>query len=348
MDTRVRGSGLTKRVLAGVLALSLGFGRPALAGAPGIGGIVYDPSNWVQNYNSVVNSLTQIGQLGQVIANGAVTIQNLLQMVGLATQTLSGINGLISNTTYLLSGRLFVDYYNQVVGIYQSLVSEFDSLVAASNNAGNLGVSTNTLTDTTTQTGQEISAYLMDGQQEQTSTQTNHDRLIQYVDYQMNVELPLMYQLQEEVLETTYKMECLTQPLNTLRPEIYQTCQNQGLISFNIPALTQAASTNQQTINAINQSGGINNPSYGQGAEGQNQAFSVQIETTQTAINATIAQAQLILQQYQTILQAKQAQLEVARASLERSSREEEIRALSANLTQPYLLATEIEQFYGP
>jgi hypothetical protein len=112
---------LARRVVLCALAGQLFINAPARAGVPGVGGIVYDPSNWVQNYNSVVNSLTQIGQLSEVITQGGLTIQNLFTLIGLGQQTIQGVNGLISDTTYLLSGRLFIDFADQISGVYNSL-----------------------------------------------------------------------------------------------------------------------------------------------------------------------------------------------------------------------------------
>jgi hypothetical protein len=339
---------LARRIVLCALAGQLFINAPARAGAPGVGGIVYDPSNWVQNYNSVVNSLTQIGQLSEVIAQGGLTIQNLFSLIGLGQQTIKGVNGLISDTTYLLSGRLFLDYANQIAGIFNTVKTQVDGTSNFAQNSHNLD-NTGDFTDLSTATGQQLAATLMDGQEESVPEESNHDRLVTYVDNQMNVALPNMYNLGQEVLEVTYKISCVSDQPSSLPPEILQVCQAEGLDLFNIPTLMQAYSDNYATLSAIQQTGGQNNNLYASTENnGQNASFSLQIETTQQNIQATLQQSQLMLQNLQMILAAKQAKLEVARASLERSAREEEIRNLSVQLTKPNILSSEIQQFYGP
>jgi hypothetical protein len=339
---------LARRVVLCTLAGNLLLITPARAGAPGVGGIVYDPSNWVQNYNSVANSLTQIGQLSQVITQGGLTIQNLFSLIGLGQQTIQGVNGLISDTTYLLSGRLFIDFANQINGVFNNVKLQVDNITSFAQNSQNLD-NTSDFTDTSTATGQKLSATLMDGQEESVAGESNHDRLVTYVDNQMNVAIPNMYNLELEVLQVSYKISCISDPLSSLPPEVLQVCQAQGLDLYNIPTLMQAYSDNYTTLSSIQQTGGQNNNLYASSNNnGQNASFSLQIETTQQNIQSTMQQSQLMLQNLQMILAAKQAQLEVARASLERSAREEEIRNLSVQLTKPYILSSEIQQFFGP
>lgn len=328
---------MKKRILAATLSVLL-LTSPARAGSPvGVGGIVYDPSNWVQNYDQVVNSLQQISQLSSLIANGEATLTQVFQLVSLGAQTISTINVMKDDLVYVLSGRLFVDYYNQISGLFNSLQTATNGIVYGSNNISQ--VATTTEFSTGSETGQLIDSAVMNGQ-EGTAEQTNSQRLVSFVDDQINVQLPKMVEQETRIMNITAKMRCITDNLDSLPPEIRDLCTSTGLEQLNLPVLQQQFADNQNTLADLQ--------STSQTAEGQVASFSLQLENTQQSLGTVIQQAELTLSQYQTKLAMEEANLRVFEASLQRTARQEELYTLSVKLNEPDTIATEIARFYGP
>jgi hypothetical protein len=342
-------SNLKHRLKVGTASLFLVFTltiNPVFAGGVGPGSIVLDPTNLAQNVNQVTNSLTQIGQLTELISKGALTIENLLRIIQLTRETISGIDRLKQNVQFLLSGNLFRDYQNYIASLFKDFDTTVNTVTAFSGNAQNLRSTTDGLSNTETPTGQEIDSTLMNGQEGE-KKDDNYTRLQNFTELQVNVQLPNVKRIEEEVLAITYKMRCQTDNFDTLPDEIKQICIDTGLKDFNIPQLTESLQRSYKTLQTLEtqqqENGGLEGAN-----DQQNAAFTLQVSNVQRTNQTNLENAKLVLDQTKMILEAKLAELQVARSSIERTQRYEDVRAISSQLGKLNALQNEFARSYAP